>query len=71
MPGDDDKFAVLVCLGEVVHAFDERELAGLIEGYALMSSLSPTIIWHQALLWGGNVIYVGVLAGWAVADAFR
>ena len=46
-------------------------VAVLTVSYALMSSLSPTIIWHQTLLWGGNVVYMGVLAGWAVADAFR
>ncbi|MCH8274944.1 MAG: DnaJ domain-containing protein [Armatimonadetes bacterium] len=39
--------------------------------FALMSALSPTILWHQTLLWGGNVVYVGALCGWAVADAFR
>lgn len=39
--------------------------------YVLASILSPTVIWHQTLLWGGNLIYVGALCGWAVADAFR
>ena len=39
--------------------------------YAFMSHLSPTIIPVQTLLWGGNLIYLGALCGWAVADAFR
>lgn len=43
----------------------------LAVSYAFMANLSPTIMWQQALLWGGNVIYIGALCGWAVADAFR
>ncbi len=39
--------------------------------FALMSNLSPTVLWQQTLLWGGNVVYLGALCGWAVADAFR
>jgi tetratricopeptide (TPR) repeat protein len=39
--------------------------------YAFASVLSPTILWYQTLLWGGNLIYIGALCGWAVADAFR
>jgi tetratricopeptide (TPR) repeat protein len=39
--------------------------------YAAMAALSPTLMWHQTLLWGGNLLYLGALAGWAVADAFR
>ncbi len=39
--------------------------------YTFASLLSPTLLWHQTLLWGGNLIYVGALCGWAVADAFR
>jgi hypothetical protein len=25
----------------------------------------------QVLVWGGNVVYFGVMAGWIVADSFR
>lgn len=46
-------------------------VAVLTVSFALMSNLSPTLMWHQTLLWGGNVIYLGSLCGWAVADAFR
>lgn len=46
-------------------------VAAAVLSYSIVCSLSPTIIWSQTLLWGGNVIYVGVLAGWTVADAFR
>ncbi|MEO7453976.1 MAG: DnaJ domain-containing protein [Fimbriimonadales bacterium] len=34
---------------------------------ASMSSLSPL----QAVLWGGNIVWAGALAGWAIADGFR
>ena len=46
-------------------------VAILAASFALMSNLSPTLLWPQTLLWGGNVIYLGALCGWAVADAFR
>lgn len=46
-------------------------VAALTVCFALMSHLSPTIIATQTLLWGGNVIYVGALCGWVIADAFR
>jgi curved DNA-binding protein CbpA len=46
-------------------------VAVLALSYALMSALSPTIIWSQTAIWGGNIIYLGALCGWAVADAFR
>ncbi|MGI8924389.1 MAG: DnaJ domain-containing protein [Fimbriimonadales bacterium] len=43
----------------------------LAVSYALMSHFSPSISWEQTLLWGGNLIYIGLLCGWTVADAFR
>ncbi len=46
-------------------------VATLTVAYALMSNLSPAIIPTQTLLWGGNVIYLGALCGWVVADALR
>lgn len=39
--------------------------------FATASALAGQISWSQTLLWGGNVLYLGVLAGWLVADAFR
>ncbi|MER3412835.1 MAG: hypothetical protein C4341_01080 [Armatimonadota bacterium] len=46
-------------------------VAVLTACFATASALSGQISWAQTLLWGGNVIYLGVLAGWLVADAFR
>lgn len=46
-------------------------VALLASSYAVMSALSPYIAWDQTLLWGGNIIFLGVIGGWAVADAFR
>lgn len=46
-------------------------VAVLASSYAVMSALSPYIAWDQTLLWGGNIIFLGVIGGWAVADAFR
>ncbi len=46
-------------------------VGALVILYTLASGLSPTVQWHQTLLWGGNLIYIGSLCGWAVADAFR
>lgn len=36
-------------------------------GAGLGSAISP----GQVLLWGGNLVYIGSLVGWLVADAFR
>lgn len=46
-------------------------VAVLTACFATASALSGQISWGQTLLWGGNVLYLGVLAGWLVADAFR
>jgi len=46
-------------------------VAVLTLSYGLMSHYSPTIIASQTVLWGGNVLYVGCLCGWIIADAFR
>lgn len=46
-------------------------VAILTASYAIMSGLSEYIAWDQTLLWGGNVIFLGTVCGWAVADAFR
>ena len=39
--------------------------------FALSATFSPTISTAQVFLWGGNIVYVGCLLGWLVADAFR
>ncbi len=46
-------------------------IAALVLFYSFASSLSPTLIWQQTLLWSGSVALVGVVCGWAVADGFR
>jgi curved DNA-binding protein CbpA len=47
-------------------------LVGLLTAcYAVASAMTETIAWPQTLVWGGNLIYLGVLGGWVVADAFR
>jgi curved DNA-binding protein CbpA len=46
-------------------------VAVLTACFATASALAGQISWAQTLLWGGNVLYLGVLGGWLVADAFR
>lgn len=46
-------------------------VAVLTACFATASALSGQISWSQTLLWGGNVLYLAMLAGWLVADAFR
>lgn len=46
-------------------------VAALTLIYSFTAALSPTLQPMQTFLWGGNVIYLGALCGWAVADAFR
>lgn len=38
---------------------------------ALGAGLSPVLSAFQIVLWGGNLVYIGALVGWMVADAFR
>jgi hypothetical protein len=38
-----------------------------LSSFASSSSIAP----GQVLLWGGNVVYMGALCGWTVADSFR
>jgi curved DNA-binding protein CbpA len=45
-------------------------VAGITILFALCASMATVSPW-QALLWGGNIVWVGALAGWAVADGFR
>ncbi len=38
---------------------------------ALFSCFSPGLNFFQVFFWGGNLIYIGSLCGWVVADSFR
>lgn len=38
---------------------------------ALAAALNHSIAPSQVLLWGGNVVYMGSLCGWMVADSFK
>lgn len=65
-------FSVLAIKNDTMH----RSLARLIGAvalmtvtYALASGISTHISAVQTLLWGGNLIYMAALLGWAVADA--
>ena len=46
-------------------------VAGITLVMTLAAGLSGTLEGLQVLLWGGNVVYMGALGGWMVADAFR
>lgn len=37
----------------------------------LASAMSTNISWFQTLMWGGNILYSGLLAGWMFADSMR
>lgn len=39
----------------------------LMTGAAVMAGIKP----GETLLWGGNLVYLGALCGWMVADGFR
>jgi len=40
-------------------------------GFAIAFSVQHTHGWNQVLMWGGNVIFLGTLAGWRLMDAFK
>lgn len=46
-------------------------VAILVAGFSAAAYFSYGISWSETLLWSGNVLYVGLLCGWTVADAFR
>lgn len=46
-------------------------VAGCTALLALGAGLSPVLSAPQIALWGGNLVYLGALVGWMVADAFR
>lgn len=44
---------------------------GLVLLFASASALSPSVGAGTVLVWGGNLAYVGTLAGWTVADSLK
>jgi tetratricopeptide (TPR) repeat protein len=51
-----------------------RLIAGVAAATVAMSFaayLNLSLRWEQVFVWGGNVIYLGALCGWIIADAFR
>lgn len=69
--------ALYLILGAVQRAFDyssTRAFVGMtlaLLSITLGCALSSGIDALQVLLWGGNLLYVGTVVGWMVADAFR
>lgn len=55
--------------------FSTSRLVGAVAGATVVlagaSAISSGPSGWQTLLWGGNLIYVGALCGWMVADSFR
>ncbi|MBL8086611.1 MAG: DnaJ domain-containing protein [Chthonomonas sp.] len=45
--------------------------AGITLVLSLASAYSPGLAAEQTLLWGGNVIYTGLLCGWMFSDSLR
>jgi len=56
--------------------FSTSRLVGSVAGATVLLSVaswlsSSGVNGWQTLLWGGNLIYIGGLCGWMVADSFR
>jgi hypothetical protein len=56
--------------------FSTSRLVGSVAGATVLLSAasglsSSGLNGWQTLLWGGNLIYIGGLCGWMVADSFR
>ncbi len=66
---------VAIGLSQGSFNFSTSRLVGAVAGatglVAVSCMISSRIDGWQALLWGGNLIYVGALCGWMVADSFR
>ncbi|MER3495818.1 MAG: hypothetical protein C4320_02770, partial [Armatimonadota bacterium] len=45
--------------------------AGVILLFGLAACLSPVLSPVQILAWGGNLTYLGLIAGWTVADSLK
>ena len=64
-------------LGTFQRAFNfstSRVVGGVAAATVLLSlgaGLSDVLSSAQVFLWGGNIVYLGALVGWMVADAFR
>lgn len=69
--------ALYLLLGLVQRAFNFSTTrvvigAGIATGaLTLASAITGRIDPAQVLIWGGNLVYLGALAGWLVADSFR
>lgn len=46
-------------------------VAGVLVLFTLAAGLSPALSAGQVALWGGNLIYLGAIAGWTVADSLK
>lgn len=66
---------IAVGLSQGSFNFSTSRLVGAVAGATGLVSLacliSSRLDGWQTLLWGGNLIYVGALCGWMVADSFR
>jgi hypothetical protein len=65
---------LFVGLGQKAFNYSTSRVVGAVAGLTLLFSIcafasyiNPT----QVLAWGGNLLYLGALLGWMVADAFR
>lgn len=64
-------------VGASQNAFSDsssRSMGGVAAATAyltLAASVQGRIEPHQVLFWGGNIVYIGFLVGWMVADALR
>jgi curved DNA-binding protein CbpA len=46
-------------------------VAGVTALVAVAATASSTVNSTQVLLWGGNLVYIGAICGWMIADSFR
>lgn len=45
--------------------------SGVVLLFTLAAALSPSLSAGQVALWGGNLVYLGAIAGWTVADSLK
>ncbi len=66
---------ILISLSQNAFTQTVTRLMSLVAGATLVLALSSTISGvhslGQVLLWGGNVVYFGAMAGWLLADSMR
>ncbi|HVT13321.1 MAG TPA: DnaJ domain-containing protein [Fimbriimonadaceae bacterium] len=69
--------AMYIVIGLVGRSFNlttSRVIACVVAGTCLLSiagEATGSISGIQIFIWGGNVVYIGVLCGWIVADALK